>query len=59
MRPQPDATQISAALDILAALIARDGPQYLPLFERLEREHRAALARDDSLSRALARAMAA
>lgn len=58
MRTPPDAAQLSRALDILAQLIARDGPVYVPLFERLERELQARQTESDTLSRALARAAA-
>lgn len=50
------ASMIAEAMDILAEIIARDGPATLPVYERLEREYQAALNRSDSLSRALARA---
>ncbi len=48
--------QIRDALNILAAIIERDGPQYLPLFKRLEAEEAALLQDEAVLARALSRA---
>lgn len=54
-----DPDTIAKALDIMAQLIARDGPKFMPIYERLEAEYEAATKRNDALSRALARAKAA
>lgn len=55
-RPTVSHDTIGEALDVLAEIIARDGAAYLPLFERLEREYNLIQSKNDTLSRALARA---
>ncbi|MDO5704924.1 MAG: hypothetical protein Q4G49_07605 [Paracoccus sp. (in: a-proteobacteria)] len=47
---------IAEAMDILAAIIARDGPAVLPLYERLELEYQLLETRTDTMSRVMARA---
>lgn len=52
--PLPNPTAIQEAKAILAAIIARDGPDLLPLFLRLEAEEQTAGANAAGLNRALA-----
>lgn len=52
----PDMETLLQAQQIAAQLVARDGPAFLPVFERLEAEMKAARAREASVERA--RAMA-
>jgi hypothetical protein len=48
-------SELRCALSVAAQTVARDGPTYLPVFLRLERE----LAARDAEGNALARALAA
>lgn len=44
--------EIATAKRICAQLIVRDGPKFLPIFERLEREEKLAEEREDTIQRA-------
>jgi hypothetical protein len=44
--------RVERGLVLLAYLIARDGPVYAPLFEKLERKLESLRARDDTVGRA-------
>lgn len=48
-----DLGRIRAAKEVLAVIIDRDGPELLPLYERLEQEEREALQSSSALDRAL------
>lgn len=47
---------VARALDVLAALVARNGSVYVLLFERLERDFQLLQSRQDAVSRAMDRA---
>lgn len=49
----PDHDTLVAAKLVAAQLVARDGPRFLPVFERLEAEVEASEARRATLARAV------
>ena len=44
--------QIVLAKKIVAQIVVRDGSKFLPLFERLEREHERAIEQEATIARA-------
>lgn len=52
-RPNDLLGRIEHSMTIIAGILAEDGPQYLPLFERLEKERAELQEREASYRRAL------